>query len=119
MSLIDKMDKYKSWVVSNRFLDHYPIICHIEFQGVLDKSPLKFNHGWLKEPRFIDFVEQVWSSFSNYALSPMELLMNKLILLKGEVINWERYRSTLAKKGLHSIEKEIVHINENAVVASF
>ena len=87
ISLIDKIDKYRSWVDSNRFSDHYPIICHIEFQGVHDKSPFKFNHGWLKELGFIDFVEQVWSSFSNHALSPMELLRKKLILLKGEVIN--------------------------------
>ena len=119
ISLIDKMEKYRSWLDSNRFLDHYPIIYHIEFQGVHDKSPFKFNHGWLKEPGFIDFVDQVWSSFLNHAFSPMELLMKKLILVKGEAINWERYKSIFAKKGLHSIEKEIVHINEKASSGNF
>ena len=47
--LIDKLDKYRSWVDSNRFSDHYPIICHVEFQGVHEKSLFKFKHGWLKE----------------------------------------------------------------------
>ena len=46
-------------------------------------------------------------------MTPIELLTKKGILLKGEVINWERYRSTLVKKELHFIEEEIVLINEN------
>ena len=83
---------------SNRFSDHYPIICHVEFQGVHEKSLFKFNHGCLKEQGFIDFVEYICSSFSDPALTPMELLTKKIILLKGEVINWERYRSTLEKR---------------------
>ena len=42
---------------SNRFSDHYPIIFHIEVQGVNEKIPIKFNHGWLKEKEFIEFVK--------------------------------------------------------------
>ena len=38
-SLIDKLDKYRSWVDLNKFSDHYHIICQIEIQDVFVKDP--------------------------------------------------------------------------------
>ena len=83
-SLIDKLEKYRTWVDSNRLSDHNPIYCQFEFGGKRSNRPFKLNHDWLRVYGFKDLVSRVWND-SSYpiSLSPMDLLTMKLGKLKS------------------------------------
>ena len=80
------MEKYRSWVEKNKFSDHHPIFCQLDFEGIRICKPFKFNHAWLGVDGFMDLVCRVWNETSySTTLSPMEKLTMKLSLLKEEV----------------------------------
>ena len=110
-TLIDKMEMYRSWVEPNKFSDHYHVICQFETKANKWKRPIKFNHGWLKEPGFVEMIKQYWVSFSDSnQMLPMERLTRKLKGLKSKVIKWEKEKKGLANKALCRIDELIGEI---------
>ena len=90
-SLLQNIDKYRTWVDMERFSNHHPIYLELELGGKRQRSPFKFNHGWLKMTGFKELITKVWNDFGYpQSLSPMDKLTEKLSRLKYEVRLWDK-----------------------------
>ena len=90
-AMIEKMDKYRSWVDPSRFSDHHPIYLKFVIGGSRQTRPFKFNNEWLRVVSFKGLICKVWKVVDCLGnLSLMELLIDKLGWLKDEVIGWNK-----------------------------
>ncbi len=68
--------------------DHHPIL--VEAGGMaFGKSSFKFENMWLKEPGFVDKVQDWWSAYE-FEGTPSFVLASKLKALKGDLKAWNR-----------------------------
>jgi hypothetical protein len=54
------VERYRSWVGSNRCSDHFPIVLELDKNDPNLGAPFKFNPGWDSEEEFQDLVKVNW-----------------------------------------------------------
>ena len=85
--------------------------------------PFKFNHVWLEDVEFEDFIKDQWDLLEDVEReSPMKSLTVKLKKLKSVVSKWERTKYKRLKEDLFRIEGEsenIYHRSRDGVLLVF
>lgn len=116
-NLIVNAKIFRSWIESYCIYEHSPICLHIEFEVEQGNYPFKFNHSWIRESNFDEFVHKTWKHiYLSSKSSPMIYLMNTLRTLKLEVCKWEKKKKQLMQNELQDIEKDIGSLFKNRML---
>ena len=102
------MERYKSWVEYDTISDHSTFLLELVLNGTKVFYPLKFNHSWLKENEFKGMVRSEWSKLDTLSQgSIINILVQKLSILKKSVINCEKERKQCMQQDLLNYEREL------------
>lgn len=55
--LLESLYKYRSWMVKQGILDHFPIILQLEQNSKIIRCPFKFNLVWLEDVDFKNLIK--------------------------------------------------------------
>jgi len=106
--LLHHLNRYRQWVGSGGISNHSPIYLEILGLEAIPKSPYKFNHVWLHEPRYIKMVTDYWKE--NPILSHRSLaegFYHNLSQLKHLSISWAIEEKQKDDQSLPLIESEL------------
>jgi hypothetical protein len=57
---MQKLERYRPWVGSNKCSEHFPIVLELDKSDPNPRAPFKFNLGWASEEEFLDLVKVNW-----------------------------------------------------------
>jgi len=81
--LIERLNQLKTYSFYIDIFDHDMIILEWSSSNELKALPFKFNHMWLREPKFLELVRESWAQhLESYLDKKMEKVSFKLRILK-------------------------------------
>lgn len=107
-NLVSIANMFRTWIVSSKIYDHFPVVLQIESGLDRIKYPFHFNLVWLAKKEFENLVRSHWNSLrGEESTSPISLLVNKFKSLKSAMIKWEKNCKKELKKYMCHIEEEL------------
>ena len=114
-SLIPSLLLHRVWTLHSDISDHYPICLEWNKPFGSCNYPFKFNRSWLKDQDFTPWVIDKWSSLSPFASgTDLDLLTNKLRLLKNDVKEWIKQKGSSLENESHRLDEDISKILSNS-----
>ena len=106
--LLHHLNRYRQWASSGGISDHAPIYLEILGPKAKPKSPYKFNHVWLQEPRYIKMVTDYWKeNIISSHRSLAEGFCHNLSQLKHLSISWAIEEKQRDDQTIPFIESEL------------
>ena len=112
-TLVQSFYRYRTWVGSKKFSDHYPFFLQVEGISTYQNYPFKFNNYWLDNEYFYNFITDFWLSYKiTEFTNPMYHSVYKLRQLKNAVTGWIKYKKAKDREDYSLLENQVRLIHQ-------
>jgi len=95
--------------------DHWPIRLEIDIKKNKGKKPFRFEAFWLRNPQFLNKLEEWWTQSTVKGKGKMHTIQLKLKEIKGKIKKWNREEFGNIMEAKQKLEREMEEIQQKII----
>lgn len=95
--------------------DHWPVRLEIDIKKNSGKRPFRFEAFSLRDPKFMEKVEEWWSQSTAQGKGNMHTFQLKLKELKGKIKQWNKEEFGNIMEEIHKLERDMEELQQKII----